>query len=167
MKYIKALGYVAAANVMSLFIGLTLAMSSSSLICFISIICTVGILICLMVNFAINTARSDLKNERIENKKPNSAAPFLIGATASLPALISWIVLYISHSTGAFDYYKWHKLLNAYFLQIYNSINPDASTAALQSSQIMIMFGLVFIPFLSFITAYFLVKKGVIFNNKE
>ena len=162
MKYLKAIGYIAAAEVLSLFVGLTLASSSSTFIRTISAVCTSGILICLMINFAVNTARADLKKERISGNGTNHAVTVTVGITASLPAVISWIVLYISHSSGSFDFYRWHKLLNAYFLQIYNFINPDASTAALSGNQVMVMLSFAAVPCLTFITAYFLVYKGII-----
>lgn len=158
MKYIRALGYVIAAEILSLFIGLTLAMYSSFAIRCISAVCTIGILICLVANFAINTASDNLKNERISGKKASHIQPLMLGITVSLPALASWILLYISHLTAAFDFYKWHKLLNAYFLQIYNFINSDASSTALTSGQIYIMLIFVFIPFLTFISTYYLKK---------
>lgn len=167
MKYIKALGYIAAAEVLSLFIGLTLASSSSIFIRLISTICTVGILICLMINFAVGTARDDLKSERINGSKTNHAVTLTVGMTVSIPALASWIILLISHSSDSFDFYRWHKLLNAYFLQIYNFINPDASSAALQSSEIMIMLAPVFIPFLTFTATYFLIYTNILPYSKE
>lgn len=167
MKCLKALGYIAAADVLSLFVGLTLASSSSTFIRLISAVCTAGILICLMVNFAVNTARSDLKNERISGSETNHAVTAAAGVTASLPAVISWILLYISHSSGSFDFYKWHKLINAYFLQVYNFINSDASAAALSDAQVMAMLILAAVPCLTFIIAYFLVYKGIVSSDKK
>ena len=162
MKYLKALGYITAADILSLFISLTLASSSSSIFRLISAVCTTGILICLLASFAIKTAKEDMRLERITGTKTRLFVPVSVGAVTSLPALASWILLYISHSTGSFDFYKWHKLLNAYFLQIYNFINSDASAAALSGAQVMAMLGLVLVPFVSFNAAYFLVYKGII-----
>lgn len=167
MKCLKAIGYIAAADVLSLFVGLALASSSSTFIRLISSVCTVGILVCLMVNFAVNTARSDLKSERISGSATNHAITAATGITASLPAFISWIVLYISHSSGSFDFYKWHKLINAYFLQIYNFINSDASTAALSDAQIIAMLGLAVVPCLTFMIAYFLAYKGIVGSERK
>ena len=167
MKYIKALGYIAAADILSLFISLTLASSSSSIIRLISAVGTTGILICLLASFAIRTAKEDLRQERITGTRTRLFVPVSVGAVTSLPALASWILLYISRSTGSFDFYKWHKLLNAYFLQIYNFINSDASVSALSGGQLMAMLGLVFVPFAAFNAAYFLIYKGIIsFTDK-
>lgn len=167
MKCLKAIGYIAAADVLSLFVGLALASSSSTFIRLISSVCTFGILVCLMVNFAVNTARSDLRAERISGSATNHALTAAAGITASLPAVISWIVLYISHSSGSFDFYKWHKLINAYFLQIYNFINSDASAAALSDAQVLAMLGLAVIPCLTFMIAYFLVYRGIIGSENK
>lgn len=85
----------------------------------------------------------------------------------SAPLLISWIILKISHVTGSFDFYRWHKLLNAYFLQIYNFINTNAETASLTSAQVNLMLLLVLIPFIVFTATYFLAYKGVFSEAKE
>lgn len=167
MKYLKAIGYIAAAEVMSLFIGLTLATSSTAVIRFICAVCTIGILVCLLASFGWKSASEDMKRERSEGIKTSPIIPVTVGITSSLPAIISWIILFISHSTGGFDYYKWHKLINAYFLQTYNFINSDASTSALTDTQVMIMLPLVIIPFLAYIIPYALVRKGIISESAK
>lgn len=167
MRYLKVLGFTAAAEILSLFIGMTLATSSGTAMRLVSAVCTTGILVCFMANFALNCADSDLKSERNGGGKINPLVHAATGAVASLPALISWILLLVSHKSGSFDFYRWHKLLNAYFLQIYNFINPDASTAALTSGQVMGMLALVIIPFASFVLPYFLAYKRVFSVNKK
>lgn len=162
MRHIKALGYILAAEILSLFIGLTLASSAMPLIRFISALCTVGILICLMANFAINSATEDLRTERSGEGKISPLVPVTTGITATLPALASWIVLFVSRSSQGFDFYKWHKLLNAYFLQIFNFINSNAETSALSMGELFTMLPLAFIPCIAFTVTYFLVYKGVI-----
>ncbi|MBQ8297937.1 MAG: hypothetical protein IJX77_09155 [Ruminococcus sp.] len=166
MKYVKTLGYVLAADILSLFIGMTLASSSSTLMRLVSAVCTLGILICLLASFAFKTARDDLRNERSTGTKTKTIVPVSMGITASLPAVVNWIVLYISHSSGSFDYYKWHKIISAYFLQICNFIDPDASTSALSGSEVMMMLPLTVIPFLAFVISYTLAYKGIISESE-
>lgn len=162
MRHLKAIGYIVTSEILSLFIGLTLASSAMTFMKLICAVCTVGILICLMANFAMNTASEDLKKSRTENLKLSPLVPLATGVTASLPSLASWIVLFVSHKTSGFDFYKWHKLLNAYFLQIYNFINSDASSSALTSAQVWLMLPLVAVPFGAYVTVYALTVKGVI-----
>lgn len=167
MKTAKALGYLFAAEIMSLFIGLTLAGSSTTFMRLVSAVCTTGILVCLTINFAINCAKETLRTERTDGIKASPAPAFAIGGIMSAPLLISWIILKISHVTGSFDFYRWHKLLNAYFLQIYNFINTNAETASLTSAQVNLMLLLVLIPFIVFTATYFLAYKGVFSEAKE
>ncbi len=162
MRHLKAIGYILASEILSLFIGLTLASSAMTFMKLICAVCTVGILICLMANFAMNTASEDMKKSRTENVKLSPLVPLTTGITASLPALASWIILFVSHKASGFDFYKWHKLLNAYFLQIYNFINSDASSSALTSAQVWLMLPLAVIPFTSYVIVYALTVKGVI-----
>lgn len=167
MKCLKALGFVIAADILCLFIGITLASSSSSFMRFICAVCTVGILICLMASLAMKTAREDLRRERVSGKKNSPVMAAAAGITASIPAAANWVILYISQTSGSFDYYKWHKLLSAYFMPVCNLINDSASTSALVTSEVMVMLPLVVIPFLAYIVPYSLAYKGIISEAKE
>lgn len=153
MKIFKTLLTVFAADVLSLFIGLTLAGSASTLVRIISAVCTTGILICLLGSFAVKSAQSDLKAKRSGKQPEFPFMPLLMGISASVPGIISWLTLKFSE----IDFYRWHKLINGFFLQIYNFINPDASSAALTSEQIWIMLPLAFIPAFVFLGGYYLI----------
>ena len=90
---------VIAADVFSLFIGLTLAGSSMPLVKGISAVCTVGILVVIMADFAVKTARDDIKNRRDVSDGKKIVSAFGMGLSASAPAFLSWIILYISVGT--------------------------------------------------------------------
>ena len=167
MKIIKALGIYAAAEIFCLFIGLTLAGSSSPVMRVICSICTVGILVVLLANFAVKEAHSDLKQERISGEKASHAKTAVSGITLSLPAIISWVLLMVSVSGGKFDFYRWYKLINAPFLQVCNLINANASSAALSMAQVCIMLPMVFVPAVTYLAVYFLTYRGIIFSEKE
>ncbi|MGN0580078.1 MAG: hypothetical protein ACI4JE_04325 [Ruminococcus sp.] len=154
MKILKSLVYLAAADILSLFIGLTLASSSLTVIRVICAVCTSGILVCFIASYAVRSAYGDRRNERISGKKISRTVIAAQGGILSLPPLVSWILLYISHSTDSFDFYRWHKLINGFFLQIYNLINSDASVSALNQGQIFLMLVLVPIPMICFFAAY-------------
>ncbi len=161
MKIFKAFGYIAAADILSLFIGLTLASSANPLVRIISAVCACGIMVCLIASLGLKTARQDLKNQRITGEKTSFSETAAMAVTVSLPAAVSWLLLKVSLN-GGFDFYRWHKIINGYFLQIFNFINPDASSAALSSGQVWLMLGLVFVPAMVFLVSYFLVYKGFI-----
>lgn len=154
MKPIKAIAVYLAAEILCLFIGLTLAGSSNPVIRLISAVCTTGILVCLLASFALTTAKEDAKQERITGQSIPGYEPYLSGAAASAPALISWIILFATHSGGGVDFYRWHKIINGPFLQIYNLINSDASSAALTQGQILVMLPLIVIPAAAVIIPY-------------
>ncbi|MCM1006721.1 MAG: hypothetical protein NC485_02135 [Ruminococcus flavefaciens] len=166
MRYLQSLAMVLAADVFSLFIGLTLAGSSMPLVKGISAVCTVSILAVIMADFAVKTAREDIKNKRDLSERKKFASAFGMGFSASLPAFLSWIILYISVSCKEFNFYRWHKIINGYFLQIYNFINVDANSAALSKNEVWMMFPLTFIPALVFIIAYILAFKRTLFAEK-
>ena len=165
MRCIRTLLYIAAADVLALFIGLTLAGSSNPLIRVISAVCGTGIMVCLIASFALRTSYSDLKNERVTGKKTAFAAPAGMAATASLPGLVSWLVLRVTVGSS-FDFYRWHKLINGWFLQVFNLIEPDASSSALTDGQIWAMLPLALVPGAVFAAAYLLGYKGAIKQEK-
>lgn len=152
MKIFKTLLTVIAADILSLFIGLTLAGSSSAIFRVISAVCTVGILVCVLGNFAAKTALADIKSARINKKKSSLIMPWIMSISASFPAVCSWLILRYSD----IDFYRWHKIINGYFIQIYNFINPDASSAALTTRQIFAMLPLAFVPAAVFLAGYYI-----------
>lgn len=166
MKITKVLLSLIAAEIFCLFISIPFAGSANPLMRAIGAFCMVGILCVLLANMAMNAARDDKKQERITGEPINKAAVIGAGLFASVPALASWIVLLISVSGGKFDYYKWHKLINAPFLQVYNLIESDASSAALSTGEVMLMLPFVFLPAAVVLTVYALTCKGVITLEK-
>lgn len=150
----------AAADILALFIGMTLAGSSSDFIRVISAVCTFGILICILGSFANKSAREDVKNQRAGIADTSTVMPWLMGLTASMPGIISWLILRFS----SLDFYRWHKLINGWFLQIYNMINSNASSAALTPQQTMIMLPFAAVPMIVFMVGYFM---GVHSEKKE
>lgn len=144
MKFLKALGIVAAADILSLFIVMTFAGSSMTVMRLVCSVCTVGILLCFVISHAANSAKAE----------KGGGAPFAVGAVMSAPALVSWVILLISRTSGAFNYYPIHKLVNGYYLQIYNLINSDANASALGMGEIFGMAALIPIPFIAYTAAY-------------
>lgn len=163
MKILKTFLMTAAADVLSLFIALTLAGSSSGAVRVISAVCTTGILICVLGSFAVKTAKEDLKLRRIGETEVSSLMPLFMGMTASLPSLASWLILRFSDM----DFYRMHKLINGYFLQIFNFINPDASSSALTNSDIWTMLPFSFAPMAVFLLGYYLTHYGIISNESR
>lgn len=158
MRYLRTLLFLAAADFLSLFIGLTLAGSANPLIRVISAICGAGIMICLMASLALKTAAADLRAERASGGKTPLLLPAGMAVTALIPPLASWLILRI----GAFDFYRWHKLINGWFIQIYNMINPDAGSSALTDGQIWAMLPLAFVPAAVFGAFYVIGHNGAI-----
>lgn len=166
MRYVKTLLFIAASDLFSLFFGFSLAGLPYMPIKIASAVCTALILVCLLGSLALKTADEDLKNQRLSGKKSGLASPLGMAVTASAPSLISWGVLFASVS-GSFDFYRWHKLINGWFLQVYNFINSDATSAALTTGQILLMLPLALAPAIIFMTAYLLGFKGVISAEKK
>ena len=159
MRIPRTLAYLAAADMLSLFVAFTLAVSGSLTAKLLSAACTVGILFCLMAGLAAKTAREDIK------KNGGKTAPrrdlLIQAAVASLPSIISWAVLLVSRTSFP-GYYRWHKLLNSFFLQIYNLISPALTSAQLTAGQLAVMGILALVPGASFLLSYTVVRRKLL-----
>ena len=95
---------------------------------------TTGVLASLMLNLGINLAKED---------KPDG-----IGSAFSMAALykqgvcvipeVSWIILLVNHFREG-DYYRLHKLINGWFLPLFNIMDSGISSAPLTGFQLFLM----------------------------
>ena len=151
MRIPRTLAYLAAADMLSLFVAFTLAVSGSLTAKLLSAACTVGILFCLMAGLAARTAREDIKKN---GGKTTPRRDLLIQAVAaSLPSV---------SRTSFPGYYRWHKLLNSFFLQIYNLISPALTSAQLTAGQLAVMGLLALVPGASFLLSYTVVRRKLL-----
>lgn len=148
MKYI-------AADILCMFIVLTFAPAGNTVFRYAGLACSAGVMAAMMISFAASEANK-------YGKGGAGAAEGIIG-TAFVP-LTSWGVLMASVGAG-FDYYKWHKLLNADFLYAYNLIEHDASSSALSFGEVLLMLVFAVMPPAVYGITYALVRKGVILSK--
>ena len=153
MRYVNALLWTAAADILSLFIALTLAGSGNLLIRIVSAVYTLGILICVLGTLGAKAAGTDIKSGKF-----STAHAVFMGAAASSVPLASWLVLLFT-AGSSFDFYRWHKLINGWGLQLCNLINPDASANALSAAQIWLMLPVSAAPALVLSCAYIISRK--------
>ncbi|MBQ9894567.1 MAG: hypothetical protein IJM38_04200 [Ruminococcus sp.] len=147
-KVLKSVLTVFAADILALFVMFTLAGSSAVIVRIISAVCGIGILTAVTGSFAYKCAEQD-KNAK------NIIVP---AVSVSLPGVISWGVLLVS-VMKKFEYYRWHKLLNGFFIQIFNFIEPDASSSALTVGEVLAMLPITVVPSAIFTAAYFIAHK--------
>ncbi|MCR4889738.1 MAG: hypothetical protein K5979_11265 [Ruminococcus sp.] len=160
MRYIKILAYLASADILSLFVCISLAPFSGTFMRVISALCSTGIMICMLIAAAEKTAENDVKYCRREKKKISFACMTAMGTTASAVPFISWLILRLT-ADGKINFYTCHKLINGWFLPVYRYINPDAYAKNLTDTQIWLMLPLSFVPAIVFIIAYrFALKKN-------
>ena len=152
MKIINALVRLAASEVLCLFINITFAASDSNFMRVICLICTVLIMIFVLSDFSVRSAKEDIKASRV-----NTGEMIKAGFAVSLALTASYVLLVISVKSGDFDYSRWHKLLNAPFLQFYNLINSNAASSALKGSELAVMLLPIPVPAVSVIVPYYAV----------
>lgn len=149
------------AEILCLFINLTLAFSGSALFKIITVICTSVIFIGLICNYAYNTAKSDLATERQTKSKFSGSRCIFIGIFLSMPYVLLWGILFISKAEIIGNFYNAYKLINGQFLQLYNLICNSTEISAVSMTHMIIMLSLTIIPAVSFIISYKLTYNGV------
>lgn len=154
MKAVRVLLRVLAADILSMFINMTLAGSRSTAMRIVCLVCTAMILVTVLADFSVKEAHDDIKNNR------GKTGIYMAGVVA-IPAFLSWVILCLSVKIGNFDFYRWHKLINAPFLQYYNLIEPDVTSAALSSGELNLMLLPIFLTPFAVIIPYLLARKRV------
>ncbi len=149
------------AEILCLFINITLAVYGTMIIKVIAIICTSVIFIGLICNYAYNTAKKDLVIQRKMKSDLPVYRSYLIGIFLSIPYILFWGILLISKMDIIDNFYGVYKIINGQFLQLYNLMYNSAEISGVTGIEMLIMLLLTAIPFISFVIAYKLTFNGV------
>ena len=123
--HLRILGCWLLAEVLTLFIDLTLSFSGSALVRIICSVCTVGILLGLMAQGGYSAALADRK------ANPTSLRPLLLGLTGSVMPCALWGMLAAARAGLLADgFYRFYKLLCAPFLSVCNLISADIAASS-------------------------------------
>ena len=143
-----------------MFIDLTFSVMDNPLIKALNAVCSAGIMVIMLVSFAMKSAAEDMKQERMSGGNTRRYAVQSACGIAAVPAA-SWITLLITKGTGV-DFYRWHKVLNAAFLRVYNCIEKSAASAQLDTAELLLMLPLAIVPPAAYTVTYILVRKGIV-----
>lgn len=159
--YCKVLGFVLFAEILTLFIDLTLAFSSSAVFRIITSICTIGILAGLMAQAGYSVASADKKRLKQDPKAVGAAKPSMLGMIAMFPFQLCWLLLLLA-KLGAMDggFYRFYKLLCAPFLQVCNLICDDVTADVLPMWGLVVLQLLCWVPFAAVVIAYWMTIRG-------
>lgn len=157
--FIKGIGYYFFAELLSLFLVFSLGIIGNIAFKALSVVCCAGIMICLVINFAINCQ----KEARLSGADTGYAMPAVTGISASFAYVVLYILLLLAKS-GILPntFYRIYKLLNASVYHILNFISSDITAGTLNAPDLVIMFLLTLVPLLTAIITYTLCRKGVI-----
>lgn len=164
--YLKILGFVLFAEVLTLFINVTLAFSGAFVFRIVTSICTIGILIGLMAQAGHSIGNADRKLLRQDPDAVRSSKPHMLAMLAAFPYALCWLFLLLA-KIGAVDggFYRFYKLLCAPFLQICNLICDDVTAAALPVWGLVILAMLPIIPYAAVMIAYRMTVRGESVEN--
>ena len=127
-NFAKALGSDLFAEILCLFLAVTLSAVGGGLFRLISCICTIAVLICVCLNYALSRSREDQHKKR----KNTIAVQLFYSGSVLLPFLLLGISLLLARAGVLPDtWYRWYKLLNAPFLQLCNLCSADVTASSL------------------------------------
>lgn len=168
-NFMKGIGNYFFAEALCLFLALTLSAIGGAIARIVSCICTIGVLVCLCINFAVNRGKSDKK----ANIPDGNSRRLLHSLAASVIFLLLGICLLLAKG-GILpaQFYRWYKLLDAPFLQLCNLFCKDITAASLSWSSAVILAATNLLPFAVTWISYTLTRKGFVpeelqYQNKK
>lgn len=164
--YCKILGFLLFAEILTLFINLTLAFSGSAVFRIITSICTLGILTGLMAQAGHSIGKSDRSLLKQNPDAVRPSKPLLLGMLAIFPFQLWWIFLALA-KFGVIDggFYRFYKLLCAPFLQVCNLICDDVTASSLPVWGLVVLAVVPVIPYAAVMIAYRMTLHGESVEN--
>ncbi len=157
--FIKGLGYYIFAELLCLFLVFSLGLMNNIVFRFLSLVCCLGIMICLVVNFTINCHKTTKESGTDEGALP----VVFTGLAASLPYLILYALLLASKAGILPDaFYRFYKILNASSINLMNFISSDILSSDLGVLQLILLFLIALIPMAVGCITYHYCRKGII-----
>ncbi len=131
-NFAKGLGNYLFAEALCLFLAVTLSAVGGGLFRLVSCICTIAVLICVCVNYALNRSGAD----RHQKRENTVGLQLFYSIAAGLPFLLLGISLLLARAGVLPDlWYRWYKLLDAPFLQLCNLCSKDVTASSLSWGQ--------------------------------
>ncbi len=158
---LKILGFLLFAEILTLFINVTLAFSGSWIFRLVTAACTLAILAGLMAQAGHSIGKADRKLLKQNPDAVHPNKPVFLGLVSILPFQILWILLTLA-KCGVLDggFYRFYKLLCAPFLQVCNLICDDVTAASLPVWGLIVLALLTAVPFAAVMIAYRMTVKG-------
>lgn len=157
--FIKGLGYYIFAELLCLFLVFSLGLMNNIVFRLLSLVCCLGIMICLVVNFTINCHKATK-----EAGTDKGVLPIVFtGLAASLPYLTLYLLLLASKADILPDaFYRFYKILNAPSINLINFISSDILSSALSVLQLILLLLIALIPMTAGCITYYHCRKGII-----
>ncbi|MCR4644789.1 MAG: hypothetical protein K5695_05190 [Oscillospiraceae bacterium] len=155
-QILRIIGSYLLAEVLTLFIDLTLSFSGTTLMRILCSICTLGILLGLMANSGYAAALADARAKRT----PSLPRAMLYGLCGTAIPAVLWGMLTAARA-GLLpgDFYRLYKLLCAPFLSICNLLSADVEASSLPPWGMIVLAALTLTPCIAVMTACLLTGK--------
>ncbi len=154
---IKISGFAILAEVLTIFINLTLSFSGSAVVRILCSACTVGILCGLMAQSGYSIGNADRKAKKIFQ----FSRALRFGLWGSAPYWILTILLICSKNGMISDtYYRYYKILCAPFWSVCNLISDGISSSEVSALGIVVLLLLSSLPCVAVIVAYKISIQG-------
>ncbi len=157
--FIKGIGYYIFAELLCLFLVFSMGLMNNIFFRIVSLVCCLGIMVCLVINFAINCHKQVKEAGADEGILP----AVITGTAASCPYLLLYALLLASKAGQLPDtFYRIYKILNAPSINLLNLISSDVLSGSLGAVQLVLLLLVALIPMVTGCAAYILCRKGIV-----
>ena len=157
MQFLKMTGLWLLAEVLTLFLDLTLSFSGNVVVRVLCAVCTLGIFLALMLQGGYSAGKADRKT----HQELHPLRGVLLGVCGAAVPFLLTLLLTLSKA-GAFpdSFYRLYKLLCAPFLSVCNLMSADVVTSALPGWAFGVLFLLSLLPVPAACIAYVMTMQG-------
>ncbi|MCI5817164.1 hypothetical protein [Ruminococcus sp.] len=155
-------GSLLLSEILCLFVAFSCAMLAVSLPAakWFSILCTTGIHLGLMADYAVKIARRDRVEERRFQLPHRQSRPFWMGLASVAPLILLWGLLMLCRLCSLGDFLPAYRLLNAHYFQLLNLLTGSGTLGDVSMGRLLLIPVFFLVTFLCIVGAYWAGYSG-------
>ena len=156
------IGSMLLSEILCLFVAFSCAMLAVSVPAakWFSLLCTTGIHLGLMADYAVKIAKRDRVEERRFQQPHRQSRPFWMALASISPLLLLWVLLLLCRIGSWGDFLPAYRLLNAHYFQLLNLLTGSGTLADVSLWRLCVIPLCFLVTFLCIVAAYWVGYSG-------
>ena len=156
------IGSMLLSEILCLFVVFSCAMLAVSVPAakWFSLLCTTGIHLGLMADYAVKIAKRDRVEERRFQQPHQQSRPFWMALASISPLLLLWVLLLLCRIGSRGDFLPAYRLLNAHYFQLLNLLTGSGTLADVSLGRLCVIPLCFLVTFLCIVAAYWAGYSG-------